>query len=58
MSDDGTLWGTGTFKDDGEIGFSAANPGRQHSMVAIAGTVVGQGLHVITLSSLTFTPCA
>lgn len=39
---DGTVYGTGVFKDDGEVGFSPENPGRQQTPVAMAGTGVGQ----------------
>ena len=37
LFDDGSVFGCGVFKDDGELGFSPDNPGRQHGMAPVAG---------------------
>lgn len=42
LTEEGTLFGTGVFKDDGEMGFSLENPGRQYTPVPMAGAGVGQ----------------
>ena len=42
LTQGGTVYGTGVFKDDGEVGFSPKNPGRQQTPVPMAGTGAGQ----------------
>ena len=37
LFDDGSVFGCGVFKDDGELGFSPGNTGRQHGMAPVAG---------------------
>ena len=41
LTEDGTLYGTGVFKDDGEVGFSPSNLGRQQTPVPMAGPAMG-----------------